>query len=145
MKSVCLALAALPLLGLSSIASAGVMHPGTAAISAPPILLRVSEELGTPPPDAPGVTPPEITPENMQRLFDADLRDRFDSATGANGILTAQAANDAGWGFAADHFTEIDRDHDGYATFSEVQTFFDARSPLPAARVRAAAKVQVVE
>ncbi len=35
--------------------------------------------------------------------------------------------------------------HDGYASFVEVQAFFDARSPLPAARARAAAKVQVVE
>jgi hypothetical protein len=145
MKSVRLALAALPLLGLSGIASAGVTHPVTVTILAPPLLLRVSEELGTPPPDAPGVVPPEITPENMQRLFDADLRDRFESATGASGILTLKHANDAGWGFIGDHFAEIDRNRDGYLTFDEVQTFFDARSPLPAARARVAAKVQVVE
>ncbi len=44
MKSVRLALAALPLLGLSGIASAGVTHPVTATILAPPLLLRVSED-----------------------------------------------------------------------------------------------------
>ncbi len=59
--------------------------------------------------------------------------------------MTLKHANDAGWGFVADHFAEIDRDHDGYASFDEVQAFFDGRSPLPAARARVAAKVQVVE
>lgn len=59
--------------------------------------------------------------------------------------MTVQGAGDAGWGVIADHFTEIDRDHDGYASFDEMPTFFDARSPLPAARARAGAKVQVAE
>ncbi|UXN61494.1 hypothetical protein [Phyllobacterium zundukense] len=82
---------------------------------------------------------------SIQKQLDQELRAKFDAAAKSRHLLTAQAAIDAGWGFVADHFAQIDRDHDGYANFDEVQAFFDARSPSPAARARLAAKVQVVE
>ncbi|MBZ9600893.1 hypothetical protein [Phyllobacterium chamaecytisi] len=93
----------------------------------------------------PGAKTQKQDARSIQKQLDGELRAKFDAAAKSRHLLTAQAANDAGWGFAADHFTEIDRDHDGYASFDEVQAFFDGRSPLPAARARAAAKVQIVE
>lgn len=83
---------------------------------------------------------------SIARQLDNELRAKFDAAaTNSNHLLTAQAASDASWGFVADHFAEIDRNSDGYASFDEVETFFDARSPIAAVRAKAAAKVQVVE
>ena len=82
---------------------------------------------------------------SIQSRLDQELRAKFDAAAKSNHLLTAPAASDAGWGFVADHFTQIDGNHDGYASFGDVQAFFDGRSPLPAARARAAARVQVVE
>ena len=82
---------------------------------------------------------------SIQRQLDQELRTKFDAAAKSNHLLTAQAASDAGWGFIAEHFAQIDKDQDGYLTFDDVETFLDARSPLPAARARAAKKVQVVE
>lgn len=83
---------------------------------------------------------------SIERQLDKELRTKFDAASAhSNHLLTAQAAKDAGWGFVADHFTEIDSNHDGYASYGEVETFFDGRSPIAAVRAKAAAKVQVVE
>ncbi|MBN9134549.1 hypothetical protein [Phyllobacterium sp.] len=82
---------------------------------------------------------------SIQRQLDQELRAKFDAAATSNHLLTAQAASDADWGFIAEHFAQIDKDQDGYLTFDDVQTFLDARSPLPAARARAAKKVQVIE
>ncbi|PRD49701.1 EF-hand domain-containing protein [Phyllobacterium myrsinacearum] len=82
---------------------------------------------------------------SIQRQLDQELRAKFDAVASSNHLLTAQAAGNAGWGFIAEHFAQIDKDRDGYITFDDVQTFLDARSPLPAARARAAKKVQVVE
>ncbi len=70
----------------------------------------------------------------MQSAVDRKLRHKFDAAArSTNNLLSVQGAKDAGWGFLADHFAEIDSRRDGYLTFDEVQTFLDARSPLPAA------------
>ncbi|WP_271895565.1 hypothetical protein [Candidatus Phyllobacterium onerii] len=93
----------------------------------------------------PGAKTQKQDAASIHKLLDKELRAKFEAAAKSNHLLTAQAANDAGWGFVADQFAQIDVDHDGYASFDEVQTFFDGRSPLPAARARAAAKVQVVE
>ncbi|RCW79759.1 hypothetical protein [Phyllobacterium bourgognense] len=93
----------------------------------------------------PGAKPQKQDAASIQKLLDQELRAKFDAAAKSNHLLTAQAASDAGLGFVADHFVQIDSNHDGYASFDDVQTFFDGRSPLPAARARVAAKVQVVE
>ncbi|CAN7167788.1 hypothetical protein LJR231_000237 [Phyllobacterium sp. LjRoot231] len=97
------------------------------------------------PEPVPGAKAVKQDAASLQNQLDQELRTKFDAAAKSNHLLTAQAASDAGWGFVAGHFTEIDSNHDGYASLSEVQDFFDARSPLSAVRARAAAKVQVVE
>jgi hypothetical protein len=95
---------------------------------------------------APGAKAVKQDATSIQKQLDNELRAKFDAAaTNSNHLLTAQAASDASWGFVADHFAEIDRNSDGYASFDEVETFFDARSPIAAVRAKAAAKVQVVE
>ncbi|MBB3235526.1 hypothetical protein [Phyllobacterium endophyticum] len=93
----------------------------------------------------PGAKTQKQDAASIQKLLDKELRAKFDAAAKSNHLLTAKGAKDAGWGVIVDHYDEIDRDSDGYLTFDEVQTFFDARSPLATARARAAAKVQVVE
>lgn len=112
------------------------LHPGWASI------VDIADGFFVPPadPDA-----PPLSQESVQSAVDQKLQKKFNEAARGTNSLTVQGASDAGWGVIADHFTEIDSNHDGYASLSEVQTFFDARSPLPAARARAAAKVQVVE
>lgn len=101
-------------------------------------VLRVGDGLRLPShPLEGGVQPP------VQQVLHQRLKARFDAATvHSNHLLTAKGADDASWGFVADHFAEIDRDHDGYVTFSELSAFMDARSPLKADKKQA---VQIVE
>lgn len=80
----------------------------------------------------------------VHETIDAKLRIRFDEATAhSNHLLTAKTAEAASWGFVADHFAGIDKNHDGYATLSEISTFLDARSPVQ--RKAAEKSIQLVE
>ena len=85
----------------------------------------------------------ELNAANVQKTLDSELRATFNAASGGSNQLTAQQAIDAGWGFLADHFAEVDVNHDGYVNFSEVQSFFDARSPI--VKVQRRQTLQVVE
>ncbi|MBB3235528.1 hypothetical protein [Phyllobacterium endophyticum] len=115
----------------------GTLHPGQSMI------VKIADGFFMPPADP---NAPPLNEETVQAAVDQKLQRKFDDAVRTtNNHLTVQGAKDAGWGVIVDHYAEIDRDSDGYLTFDEVQTFFDARSPLPAARARAAAEVQVVE
>ncbi|MBZ3692093.1 EF-hand domain-containing protein [Phyllobacterium calauticae] len=79
----------------------------------------------------------------VQQVLHQRLKARFDAATvHSNHLLTAKGADDASWGFVASHFAEIDKDHNGYVTFSEVTAFMDARSPLKTGKEQT---VQIVE
>jgi hypothetical protein len=72
------------------------------------------------------------------------LKARFDAAAGhSNRLLTMQGARDASWGLIADHFSEIDRDHDGYVNFDDISAFMAARSPLK--KKSKAATVHVIQ
>lgn len=96
------------------------------------------------PEPVPGARPADAA--SIETTLDGELRAKFNAATRhSNNLLTAQGAINAGWGFLADRFAEVDSNHDGYLPFSEVETFLDARSPISSVRARAAAKVQVVE
>ena len=89
----------------------------------------------------PGAKPVQQDAATVQKEIDSELRSTFNAASGGSNQLTAQQAIDASWGFVADHFKEIDRDHDGHASFSEVQNFFDARSPIVKVKKRTAPQV----
>lgn len=98
------------------------------------------------PPDPLGFAKPKPESPDLLQALDDRLRADFEAAAGPNTpFIGRQQAADSGWGFVSDHFDAIDGDRDGQATYDEVQTFLDVRSPLAAARARAAAKVQVVE
>jgi len=83
------------------------------------------------------------TPESVRAAVNKNVENLFDRAADPEKhIVTQQSAKQAGIGFLADHFAEIDRDRDGNLRFSEVKRFFDARSP---AAIRPAGSVQIVE
>ncbi len=91
----------------------------------------------------PGAATVKPDAASIQASIDKQLRQKFDAAAGkSNHLLTAQQSVDAGWGFLADHFAEIDRDHDGYLNFTEVENFFNARSPI---KMERAQPVQIIE
>jgi hypothetical protein len=103
------------------------------------ILLRIGDG-----PRFPAPEPKSGVKPTVQETIDAKLQARFDAATAnSNHLLTARIAEAASWGFVAGHFGAIDKDHDGYATISEISAFLDARSPVK--KKRQAEAVQVVE
>lgn len=107
-------------------------------------LLQVGERLGFPPRDPPGTVRPKLTPDSLQADVDRQLKTRFESAAGSSkGLLTKVGATNAGWGFIADHFAEIDRDSDGYISFADVSRFMKPRSPLAKKTVKP--DIQIVE
>ncbi|ATU90717.1 hypothetical protein [Phyllobacterium zundukense] len=111
------------------------------------IIVKAKDRMGFPPPDPAGTVSTPLTRESVQAEMDAELKAKFDEATKhSNQMLTEKGAVDAGWGFLADHFAEIDRDRDGYLRFEEVSVFMDARSPLQKATAKSGGKpVQIVE
>jgi len=108
--------------------------------------VSAGERLGFPPPDPPGTVREPLTQQSLQKEVDNDLRQRFEEAAGhSNHLLTAQGAKDAGWGFMADHFAEIDDNRDGYLQFSEISGFMTARSPVVKSKSKAPPSVQTIE
>src|ERR1700712_3935130 len=90
--------------------------------------LRAYDDLGVPPKAPAGSVIKPLTSETIQTELDRRLIDRFRAAAGTSPRLTAQQAKDAGWGFIADHFAEIDKRRYGYVTFDEIQDFMDSRA-----------------
>ncbi|QND51600.1 hypothetical protein HB779_06575 [Phyllobacterium sp. 628] len=107
------------------------------------------DDLPVPPPAPAGTVLKPLTNESIQTELDQRLADRFRTAAGSSSQLTAQQAKDSGWGFISDHFAQIDKGHQGYVTFKQIQAFIDARSlgnPVETrARARAAAAIQRIE
>lgn len=114
--------------------SAAILLAFAAMLTCLPV--SAGEQLGYPPPDPPGTVRPAMNEENVQKELDQRLVDRFKAAAGSSPRLTAQQAKDAGWGFIADHFDQIDKKHHGYVTFDEIQAFMDGRSPGNPAKIR---------
>jgi hypothetical protein len=93
--------------------------------------LNVGERLGYPPPDPPGTVRPPMNEKTVQEAVDQQLKARFDTAADpTTHLLTSKGAQDSGWGFIADHYSQIDRDGDGYVSFMDIQNFMAPRSPL---------------
>jgi hypothetical protein len=133
---------------LSILAASLPAHAFPAGIAAVPLqperFLNVGEKMVKLKPDPSAPKRPKMTQEEVQQAMDADIKARFDSAAGSSNVtLTAQRAKEASWGFVADHFAEIDGDHDGYIRYDDVATFMAARSPLK--KKRADKPVQIVE
>lgn len=107
------------------------------------IILKIGERLFFPPRDPSGTAGPKLTEEAMQKAVDERLKSRFEAASGSSSKLTAQQAKDAGWGFIADHFAEIDRDRTGFITFSDISRYMAVRSPIQPKQ--APTPVQIIE
>lgn len=72
---------------------------------------------------------PKPSPATMAQGVQDELSAQFQRASGARSSLTAQQAKQAGWGFVADHFGQIDTSGKGYVTLAEISSFMAARSP----------------
>lgn len=102
-----------------------------------PAFLQVKDgRFGSPPID-PNLPP--VTGDSINAEVNAELAARFAEAAGsASGLLTQQQAKNASWGYVADHFAAIDRDHDGSVKFGDVLDFMQGGSAKPES-------VQIVE
>ncbi|MEK1889567.1 MAG: EF-hand domain-containing protein [Phyllobacterium sp.] len=98
------------------------------------------------PPDPAGAVSPPQTEETVLQAVNTQLKARFTaSAGGIDRTLTKQRAMDAGWGLVGDHFEEIDRDKDGYVTYSDVSRFMQERSPQKFMKRREPSEIQIIE
>ena len=98
-------------------------NPGE--ISSPLVQVK-DRRFGSPPID-PNLPP--VTGQSINAEVNAELAARFAEAAGmASGLLTASQAKNARWGYVADHFAAIDRDHDGYVKFGDVLDFMQGGS-----------------
>jgi hypothetical protein len=92
-------------------------------------ILQVKDRMGSPPFD-PNLPP--VTGQSINAEVNAELAARFAEAAGsASGLLTASQAKNASWGYVADHFAAIDRDHDGYVKFGDVLDFMQGGPAKP--------------
>ncbi|WP_457298604.1 hypothetical protein [Phyllobacterium sp. P5_D12] len=90
-------------------------------IPAAAMLLVKDSRFGSPPID-PNLPP--VTGQSINAEVNAELASRFAEAAGTSaGLLTKEQAKNASWGYVADHFAAIDRDHDGYVKFGDVLDF----------------------
>ncbi len=120
---------AMPLSGM------GEMHAGAVA-------LVKERRFGSPPID-PNLAP--VTGASINAEVNAELAARFAEAAGsAAGLLTKQQARNASWGYVADHFAAIDRDHDSYVKLGDVLDFIHGGS-VGGQAPAASKNIQIVE
>ena len=72
---------------------------------------------------------PKPSPATVAQGVQDELAAQFQRAAGSRQTLTAQEAKASGWGFVADHFSQIDTSRKGYVTLAEISSFMAARSP----------------
>lgn len=92
-------------------------------------MVLIKDRMGAPPID-PNLPP--VTGQSINAEVNAELAARFAEAAGtSSGLLTASQAKNASWGYVADHFAAIDRDHDGYVKFGDVLDFIHGGPAKP--------------
>ncbi|MGS0896788.1 hypothetical protein ACVBGC_30275 [Burkholderia stagnalis] len=90
--------------------------------------IRVGEHMFAPPPDPVGTTVPQPTGNQLRSQVQADLKRRFDTlANPSTHMLTAAQARAGGWGYVADHFSEIDQSKTGAIGYPDLVRFFRAK------------------
>lgn len=91
-------------------------------------LMKVSDGLVAPPPDAPGTTVPEPRGQALRDQVRANLKQRFDAAADPSTHLLSQAgAKQAGMGYIADNFSAIDRSGSGYVSYEDFERYLKQR------------------
>lgn len=90
----------------------------------PARMLKVGDRLVTPPPDPAGTAVPEPQGQTLRDQVIANMKRRFDAAADPSTHLLSQAgAKQAGLGYVADHFGEIDRSGGGYISFDDLERY----------------------
>ncbi|MEQ5838512.1 hypothetical protein N0A02_03555 [Paraburkholderia acidicola] len=116
----------------ASVLAAVMMAPValTPAFAAPMLqggFVRVGEHLDRVPPPAPGT--PSLTPDLTQSTIVGHLKTLFDKAANpSTHLMTKQGALASGWGWAASHFGEIDRQNKGAVSFDDVLDYLNGHS-----------------
>ncbi|MFM0596468.1 hypothetical protein [Paraburkholderia dilworthii] len=91
---------------------------------APVRLLKVGDRLVSPPPDPAGTAVPEPQGQALREQVLANLKRRFTAAADpSTHLLTQAAAKQAGLGYIADHFHDIDRSGGGYVSFDDLERY----------------------
>ncbi|MFL9871921.1 hypothetical protein [Paraburkholderia megapolitana] len=118
-----------------SLLAAVMMAPAvlTPAFATPALqggFVRVGERLDRVPPPAPGT--PSLTPDLTQSTIVSHLQTLFDKAANpSTHLMTKQGALSSGWGWAASHFGEIDRQNKGAVSFGDVLDYLNGHSNSP--------------
>jgi hypothetical protein len=103
-------------------------HPASPASSG---VILIGERFGRPPPPPAGYSARPVTPDTTANAIAADLKARFEKATGASGsLLTKHAARTSGWGWAADHFDAIDLGKRGAISFDDILAYVEKTSKV---------------
>jgi hypothetical protein len=101
-----------------------------------------------------GKTAAPLDAAALKSSVDQRMRVLFDRATDpSTHLVTAESARRAGVGIISDQFADIDKDRDGKLAFTEVSSFFDARSSIakPASGAQApvakpvSGEIQIIE
>jgi hypothetical protein len=118
---------AIMLVSFNAAPPAIAMPLGDAAMAISSPLVEVKDRRFGSPPIDPNL--PSVTGDSINAEVNAELAARFAEAVGASsGLLTKQQAKNASWGYIADHFAAIDRDHDGYVKLGDVLDFIQSGS-----------------
>ncbi|WP_155628475.1 hypothetical protein [Burkholderia territorii] len=93
--------------------------------------VRVGEKFSRPP-IAPDSAPPATTKSNVADAITTDLKAKFKAAADpATHLLTKEGANKTGWGWAVDHFDEIDTERKGAVRYEDVIRYLNRRPVVP--------------
>lgn len=103
-------------------------------------LLRVGDRLNLPrSPVTPGTSRAHAPVSEAQAgaAVTAGIAAKFAQAAGStNNLLTKKAALASGWGWAADHFSQIDRQNKGKVSLNDVLDYINRRSSLTLPRMQ---------
>lgn len=108
----------------STVQAAGYVTSNAGNAPAPMQFMKIGDTLRMPPPDPPGTAVPEPQGQTLRDQVVANLKRRFDAAADPSTHLLSQAAaKQAGLGYIADHFGEIDRSGSGYVSFDDLKRY----------------------
>lgn len=126
MKFICAQtiLIAMGLMSASLVQATPYSVPAVSDGQAPARLLKVGDRLVSPPPDPAGTAVPEPQGQALREQVRASLKRRFTAAADpATQLLTRAGAKQAGLGYIADHFDDIDRSGGGYISFDDFERY----------------------
>lgn len=110
-----------------------VSHAGIGMDGSPesmPAFVRIGERFGGPP--VTYGTQMRPSSADVGNAIARDLKARFDAAADpSTHLLTKAAANRQGWGWATDHFDDIDQQKKGAVSFNDMLRYLNRQSVVP--------------